>query len=99
MVGTTITNQAPLLLMPDSVDFEVPSESHFNSAAVNRASYKSMMANKSQKRVIKTSRNLFQEQFNSEDVGVAQKRVTSIQHSAQRSIGSISSARNGDSTS
>lgn len=30
MVGTTMTNQAPLLLMPDSVDFEIPSESHFN---------------------------------------------------------------------
>jgi hypothetical protein len=56
MVGTTITNQAPLLLMPDQ-EFEIPSESQYNSAAMNRASYKSMMANKG--RIVKTSRNLF----------------------------------------
>ena len=58
MVGTTITNQAPILLMTDQ-EFEIPSESQYNSAAMNRASYKSMMANKG--RIVKTSRNLFQE--------------------------------------
>jgi hypothetical protein len=50
----------------DEDDYPVPVE-HNQMHDFNRANYKNMMSNKVAKRVIKTSRNLFQEQFNEAD--------------------------------